>query len=90
MSLCSELAAILERELRLGNRLGQAPHRAGRPQADSLFAALRQDFKSDLSQLPPSVQHGHCNDPHYGWYEELYCREHHHLLVAGVPRPGRR
>ncbi|UUD62517.1 hypothetical protein D16iCDA_12485 [Pseudomonas seleniipraecipitans] len=85
MSLCRELAAILERELSLGNSLGQAPHRAGWP-----HAALHQDFKSDLSQLPPAVQHGHCNDPHYGWYEQLYCREHHHLLVAGTPKSDRR
>lgn len=90
MTLCAELAAVLARELRSGNRLGQAPHRAGWPQPDSLFAALRDDFKSDLAHLPACLQHGYCNDPHYGWYEELYCRDHHHLLVAGAPKPGRR
>ena len=29
MTLCAELAAVLARELSSGNRLGQAPHRAG-------------------------------------------------------------
>ncbi|TBV02798.1 hypothetical protein [Phytopseudomonas dryadis] len=88
--LCAELTRVLAAELNHGNSLTQQPQRTDWPQPGSLFAALRHDFRSDTRHLPDSLRHGYCNDPHYGWYEELYCSEHHHLLVAGRPRPGKR
>ncbi|WP_437880185.1 hypothetical protein [Pseudomonas sp. LRF_L74] len=88
-SLCPELARVLSTELRRGNVLARQPERTDWPARGSVFASLRHDFRSDVRHVPTPLRHGLCNDPHYGWYEELYCEEHGHLLVAGSPRLGK-
>lgn len=86
-SLCSELQALLERELGQGNRMQEPPHRTDWPEPGSVFVALRHDLRSAVDSLPAAVRHSVCRDPHYGWHDECYCEIHRHLLVAGVTKP---
>jgi hypothetical protein len=86
-SLCHELHALLEQELRLGNLIAQRPHLANWPQHGSVFASLVHEFKSAKESFPKNVHLAICNDPHYGWYQEAECAIHKHLLVAGTPKP---
>lgn len=87
---CPELKSILEKELALGNALSGEPELVGWPEAESVFAALVMDFKTPINELPQGVVYTICNDPHYGWYGELYCETHKHLLVSGSPKLGKR
>ncbi|WP_028101706.1 hypothetical protein [Pseudoduganella violaceinigra] len=86
--LCAELAAILAKELANGNSLIEKPVVADWPKTGSVFAHLAKDLTTPKSALPDIIEASICNDPHYGWYQELCCRKHQHLLVAGSPKPG--
>jgi hypothetical protein len=87
-ALCPELHAIVQLELARGNQLSQAPELANWPEAGSVFASLKQDFKMRKNEVPETVRYLICNDPHYGWYGEYFCTVHKHLLVSGDPRAG--
>ncbi|MBN3752063.1 hypothetical protein G3N95_03860 [Paraburkholderia sp. Tr-20389] len=83
VTMCPELAAILASEIAQGNRLKDGPSKTDWPQADSVFAALEFDLRSEPSSLPESVRYSICRDLQYGWHDECYCSIHRHLLVAG-------
>ena len=84
--LCSELDAILQRELRLGNALQDAPTCAGWPTKRSVVVALRDDLHLSQIAIASPVQHSVCDDPHYGWNDECLCGLHMHMLVAGTTK----
>ncbi|HEX7803983.1 MAG TPA: hypothetical protein VF471_14630 [Pseudoxanthomonas sp.] len=86
--LCPELAAVLKYELGHGNSLAYGPAAGDWPSPGSVFAQLQQDFSIPKTTLSDGLELAICDDPHYGWYHELYCHKHEHLLVAGKPRPG--
>jgi hypothetical protein len=88
-SLCPELDAILQAELRAGNQLGEGPLRTDWPQPGSIYAALRDSLKTRKPGTSGPVRHSICNDPHYGWNDECYCELHRDLLVAGSTQPPR-
>lgn len=85
---CEDLAAILAKELANGNALTEKPTVTDWPSRGSVFAHLSKDLTTPKSALPDIIEASICNDPHYGWYQELFCRKHQHLLVAGSPKPG--
>ncbi|WP_431478777.1 hypothetical protein [Massilia eburnea] len=85
---CEDLAAILKKELANGNSLTEPPTVTDWPNRGSVFAHLAKDLTTPQNALPEIIEASICNDPHYGWYQELFCRRHQHLLVAGIPRHG--
>lgn len=85
---CEDLAAILARELASGNTLTEKPCVTNWPSKGSVFAHLSKDLTTPMNALPDIVEASISNDPHYGWYQELFCRKHQHLLAAGSPRLG--
>ncbi|MGW8394175.1 hypothetical protein [Pseudoduganella sp. HUAS MS19] len=85
---CEELAPILARELASGNSLSEKPTVTDWPSKGSVFAHLSKDLAIPKAALPDIIEASICNDPHYGWYQELFCPKHQHLLVAGMPKPG--
>ena len=87
--LCEDLERVLTHELHAGNVLIYGPAIGDWPDSGSVFAQLKNDFAFPVGDLPEFISQSICNDPHYGWYYELACTNHSHVLVAGPPRPGK-
>lgn len=87
-TLCPELEAVVAQEIARGNMVEREPGLCDWPEPGSLVAHLRSSLSSLNDELPPDLATAICNDPHYGWYNEVFSSVHKHLLTAGLPRPG--
>jgi len=72
-----ELQAILDRELKAGNRVRDASR--GWPDPGSVFVTLADPFHSKY-EAEGSVQYNEPNDPHY-WKADYTCGEPAHVLA---------
>ncbi|NJB93504.1 hypothetical protein GGR72_001830 [Xanthomonas arboricola] len=86
--LCPELEAVVAQEIARGNMVEREPVLCDWPEPGSVVAHLRSCLSTPKDELPPGLATAICNDPHYGWYNEVFCSIHKHLLTAGLPRPG--
>ncbi|PPU68333.1 hypothetical protein XpiCFBP4643_09770 [Xanthomonas pisi] len=86
--LCPELAAVVAQEIARGNKVEREPVSCDWPEPGSVIAHLHSSLSVQKAELPSGVATAICNDPHYGWYNEVYCSLHRHLLTAGQARPG--
>jgi len=83
VALCPELNKILNKEIKNGNKLLRKPYLSEWPDKKTVWAELKNNFTIDIANLPENIEYTICNDIHYGWYADLYCIEHKHVLAAG-------
>lgn len=82
-SLCPELCRVLAHELAVGNTLRAGPTLWDWPEPGSVVAHLERELSMKLHELPIGLERSICNDPHYNWFNEVYCPIHKHLLTGG-------
>lgn len=81
---CECLVFIILKEIKLENSIGSYNSDPKWPGKDSKFVFLENRINlTSLSEFPDWISVRVNNDMHYTWYNEIYCKEHHDLLVAG-------
>ncbi len=78
-SLHPLLAAILQREIQLGNEVREIG--GGWPDPDSVFVRLAQPFRTPTDPPPPGVTYTTPNDPHW-WLADFSTTNPRHILAC--------
>lgn len=82
--VCECLVFIILKEIKLGNSIRSYNSDPKWPEKDSKFVFLENRINlTSLSEFPDWISVRVNNDMHYTWRNEIYCKEHHDLLVAG-------